>query len=225
MTSAASWPPTRRGWPSPAAPTGGWDASGPRDPQARGIDDGLFVSDVLTAIQARFCVDPGRIAVAGLSNGAGLVGYLACVLAGRIGAFAPVEAEFFQIPGGWHPAHPASIFDVHALTDPVAPYAGMPVARVAGLLRASIPAWLRVVMAADGCRSGPAPILLGVPAADRRAPSAGCQATAPPRGVIRLAAGGHSLAPHAGADRGRRDDSDSSWRIRCAGAPRPRSRA
>ncbi len=44
----------------------GWDASGPRDPEAHGIDDGLFVSDVLTAIQARYCVDPRRIAAAGI---------------------------------------------------------------------------------------------------------------------------------------------------------------
>ena len=65
----------------------GWDASGPRDPEAHGIDDGLFVSDVLTAIQARYCVDPGRIAAAGFSNSAGLVGYLACVLARSYGWF------------------------------------------------------------------------------------------------------------------------------------------
>ena len=71
----------------------GWDASGPRDPAARGIDDGLFVSNALTAIQAGYCVSPARIAAAGFSNGGGLVGYLACVLASRIGAFAAVEAH------------------------------------------------------------------------------------------------------------------------------------
>lgn len=69
----------------------GWDASGPADPYADGIDDGLFVSDLLNAVQAGYCVNPREIAATGLSNGAGLTGYLACVLADRIAAFVPVE--------------------------------------------------------------------------------------------------------------------------------------
>lgn len=133
----------------------GWDASGPRDPQARGIDDGLFVSDVLTAVQARYCVDPARITAAGFSNGAGLVGYLACVLAGRIGAFAAVEAEFFQIPGGCRPAHPASILDVHAVTDPVAPYAGVPPRGSPDYYASAIPDWLGAWALRDGCQPAP----------------------------------------------------------------------
>ena len=43
-----------------------------------------------------------------LSNGGSMVGYLACELADRIAAFAPVEGVFFQIPGGCHPDHPAA---------------------------------------------------------------------------------------------------------------------
>jgi polyhydroxybutyrate depolymerase len=74
--------------------TTGWDASGPRDPYAHGIDDGLFVSDVLNSIQAGYCVDPRRIAATGISNGGSMAGYLACVLAGRIAAFVPVEGVF-----------------------------------------------------------------------------------------------------------------------------------
>ena len=81
----------------------GWDASGPADPFADGIDDGLYVSDMLTAIQASYCVDPARIWATGFSNGGSMVGYLACVLADRIAAFAPVEGVFFQIPGGCQP--------------------------------------------------------------------------------------------------------------------------
>lgn len=76
----------------------GWDASEPRDPFANGIDDGLYVSDVLNALQAGYCVDPARIAATGISNGGSMAGYLACVLAGRIADFAPVEGVFFQIP-------------------------------------------------------------------------------------------------------------------------------
>jgi poly(3-hydroxybutyrate) depolymerase len=129
----------------------GWDASGPADPDADGIDDGLYVSDMVTAIQAAYCVDPARIWATGFSNGASLVGYLACVLAGRIAAFAPVEAVFFQIPGGCHPAHPAAILDVHVRTDPVAPYAGAPARGSPDYYALSIPRWLLGWAYRDGC--------------------------------------------------------------------------
>jgi hypothetical protein len=74
----------------------GWDSSGPADPDAGGIDDGLFVSDLLTVIQAGYCVDPARISATGVSNGGSMAGYLACVLAGRIAAVAPVEGVAVQ---------------------------------------------------------------------------------------------------------------------------------
>ena len=133
----------------------GWDVSGPRDPFADGIDDGLFVSDVLTAVQAGYCVDPRRIAATGMSNGGGLAGYLACVLAARIAVFVPVEGEFNQIPGGCHPAHPAAILDVHVTADPVAPYAGVPSRGSPDYYALAIPAWLRAWAFRDGCQAGP----------------------------------------------------------------------
>jgi polyhydroxybutyrate depolymerase len=133
----------------------GWDDSGPRDPYADGIDDGLFVSDVLNAVQAGYCVDPLRIAATGLSNGGGMAGYLACVLAGRIAVFAPVEGVFNQIAGGCHPARAAAILDVHVLTDPVAPYAGVPSRGSPDYYAPSIPSWLRAWALRDRCRTGP----------------------------------------------------------------------
>jgi polyhydroxybutyrate depolymerase len=133
----------------------GWDASGPRDPQADGIDDGLFVSNVLNAIQADYCVDPARIAATGMSNGGSMTGYLACVLSDRIAAFAPVEGVFFQIPGGCHPAHPVAVLDVHVRTDPVAPYAGVPSRGSPDYYALAIPAWLAAWARRDGCRLGP----------------------------------------------------------------------
>jgi len=133
----------------------GWDPSGPLDPYAHGIDDGLFVSDVLNAIQAGYCVDPRRIAATGISNGGSMTGYLACVLAGRIAAFMPVEGVFFQIPTGCHPVHPAAILDVHVPTDPVAPYAGVPSRGSPDYYALAIPAWLHSWALRDGCRAGP----------------------------------------------------------------------
>jgi poly(3-hydroxybutyrate) depolymerase/streptogramin lyase len=167
----------------------GWDASGPADPQAHGIDDGLYVSDVLNAVQAGYCVDPRRIAATGLSNGGSMTGYLACVLAGRIAVFAPVEGEFFQIPGGCHPARPASILDVHVLTDPVAPYAGVPSRASPDYYALSVPSWLRSWAARDRCQSGPR-LSAQQPGVTVTSWS-GCPGGAAVTGY-RLASGGHS---------------------------------
>ncbi len=88
-TGGGSWLPIRRvsAKDHGRAPPG-WDASGPRDPFADGIDDGLYVSHMLNEIQASYCVDARRIWATGISNGGSMVGYLACVLADRIAAFA-----------------------------------------------------------------------------------------------------------------------------------------
>jgi poly(3-hydroxybutyrate) depolymerase len=136
----------------------GWDASGPSDPFADGIDDGLYVSQMLSGIQASYCVNPQRIWATGISNGGSMVGYLACVLADRIAAFAPVEGVFFQIAGGCHPGHPAAILDVHVRTDPVAPYAGVPARGSPDYFALAIPAWLREWASRDDCSLVPQPV-------------------------------------------------------------------
>jgi polyhydroxybutyrate depolymerase len=186
----------------------GWDASGPRDPFADGIDDGLYVSDVLNALQAGYCVNPARIAATGISNGGSMAGYLACVLAGRIAGFAPVEGVFFQIPGGCHPSRPAAILDVHVLTDPVAPYAGVPSRGSPDYYALAIPAWLRGWAFRDGCTGSSHPLngsamIAGEP---RTAIVTGEQWADCPAGVtvvgVRLASGGHSWFQAIGAPAG-----------------------
>jgi virginiamycin B lyase len=174
----------------------GWDASGPRDPFADGIDDGLFVSDLLNAVQAGYCVDPRRITATGISNGGSMAGYLACVLAGRIAVFAPVEGVFFQIPGGCRPAGPAAILDVHVLTDPVAPYAGVPSRGSPDYYALSIPAWLRAWALRDRCRTGPH--VSGGSAEVTMTGWTGCSGGIGVTGY-RLASGGHSWFRAIGA--------------------------
>jgi len=177
----------------------GWDPSGPRDPYAHGIDDGLFVSNVLNAIQAGYCVDPARIAATGISNGGSMVGYLTCVLSARIAAFAPVEGVFFQIPGGCHPAHPAAILDVHVRTDPVAPYAGVPSRGSPDYYALAVPAWLAAWAQRDGCRPGPQPAAVAPPGEAER--WAHCPAGVSVTGLV-FPSGGHTWFRLIGAGAG-----------------------
>lgn len=101
-----------------------WAEIGPID---FGVDDVLFVSNILNDVQQKYCVDARRIYATGFSNGGGITNLLACRLAGRIAAFAPLSANAYAIPGGCHPGRPVPLLNIHGSADPLLPYNGIPV--------------------------------------------------------------------------------------------------
>jgi polyhydroxybutyrate depolymerase len=127
----------------------GWTTSGTNavtvtyDPM---VHDALFVSDLLTYLQATLCVDAHRIYATGWSNGGGMAGLLACALAGRVAAVAPVDGAFPPIADGCHPQHPISILEFHGTADPLVPYTGD-----ASMLWPPISEWLAAWAQRDGC--------------------------------------------------------------------------
>ncbi|MEO8971867.1 MAG: PHB depolymerase family esterase [Ktedonobacteraceae bacterium] len=129
-----------------------WASVGPID---FGVDDVLFVSDVLNDLQSKFCVDTHRIYVTGFSNGGGMSGFLACRLAGRIAAFAPLSGNFYDPPGGCHPGRPVPMLDFHGSADPLLPYNGIPTSQNAAWPLPSIPQWLQTWATRNGCTTGP----------------------------------------------------------------------
>ena len=129
-----------------------WASIGPID---YGIDDALFVSDVLTKLQRDFCVDPQRIYATGFSNGGGMSGFLACKLAKRIAAFAPVSGNYYSLPGGCHPGRSVPILEIHGTADSIVPYAGIPASENPIWPLPSVPQWLQDWASRDGCTGGP----------------------------------------------------------------------
>jgi polyhydroxybutyrate depolymerase len=125
----------------------GWATYGHNDPT---VDDVLFTSDLLNAVQSQLCVDAHRIFATGISNGGGMTNLLACTMAGRIAAFAPVAGAFYPIPGGCQPGRPVPIMEFHGTSDPVVTYTGRPF-----LDLPPIPTWLQDWATRDGCTSGP----------------------------------------------------------------------
>jgi len=92
-----------------------------------GVDDVGFTADLLDSLQDDLCVDPARTYATGKSNGAGLVGLLACRLPDRFAAVAPVAGAFY--PGareGCEDAVPVPVLDIHGVADATIPYAGDP---------------------------------------------------------------------------------------------------
>ncbi|MEO6890988.1 MAG: PHB depolymerase family esterase, partial [Ktedonobacteraceae bacterium] len=117
-----------------------WASVGPID---NGVDDVLFVSDILSDLQRKFCIDARRIYVTGFSNGGGMTGFLACRLAGRVAAFAPVSGNFYNPPGGCSPGRPVPILDFHGTADHVLPYNGIPASENAAWPLPPVSQWLQ----------------------------------------------------------------------------------
>ncbi len=130
-----------------------WAHVGPID---YGIDEAGFVSTLLDTLQTRFCVDAQRIYATGFSNGGGMTNFLACRLAGRIAAFAPISGNFYALPGGCHPERPVPILDFHGTKDGTLPYMGIPVSKNAAWPLPPIPQWLQTWAKRNGCTQGPA---------------------------------------------------------------------
>jgi polyhydroxybutyrate depolymerase len=129
-----------------------WAEIGPID---FGVDDVLFVSDILNDVQQKYCVDAHRIYATGFSNGGGVTNLLACRLAGRIAAFAPLSANAYAIPGGCHPGRPVPLLNMHGTADPLLPYNGIPVSVNPNWPLPSLPVYMQTWAARDGCTHGP----------------------------------------------------------------------
>lgn len=114
------------------------------------VNDVLFVSDLLSHLQATLCINPLRIYATGFSNGGGMTNLLACKLARRIAAFAPVSGSYPPAPGGCEARRPAPIMEFHGTADPIVPYRGNPLKG-----EPPIAYWLRQWAARDGCTKGP----------------------------------------------------------------------
>ena len=133
-----------------------WASVGPID---YGINDVHYVSLMLDDLQSKLCIDAHRIFVTGFSNGGGMSAYLACSLAGRIAAVAPVSGNYYAIPGGCRPGRSVPILEIHGSADTIVPYQGIPASLNPSWPLPSIPQWLHGWIMRDSCRQGPVTFL------------------------------------------------------------------
>ncbi len=117
-----------------------------------GIDELVFISDLLNKLQKELCVNAKRIYATGFSNGGGMSNYLACKLEGRIAAVAPIAGNYFALPdGGCQPGRAVSVLVIHGTADNVIAYNGRPNKEYPGWPLPPIPDFLSEWASRNGC--------------------------------------------------------------------------
>lgn len=89
------------------------------------IDDVGFISTLIDRLIKEYNIDPKRIYVTGMSNGAIMSYRLACELTEKIAAIAPVAGNMPQnIYPSCSPSMPISVLAINNANDPLVPFAG-----------------------------------------------------------------------------------------------------
>jgi len=89
-----------------------------------GPHDDLFTLAVIGQLTGRGWVDPGRVTVAGYSNGAGMAMAVAATHPDVVAAVVSIDGELIAAPGAPRPTGPVQAVLVHGTTDRVQPWAG-----------------------------------------------------------------------------------------------------
>ena len=112
--------PTGTAWAS--IPWGSWNAGHCcGHAMERGVDDVGLLRALIDELHRSQQADPGRVAVAGVSNGAMMAYRLACDAADQVTAIAAVAGS---MPPSCHPSRPVSVLIIHGTDDQMVPYAG-----------------------------------------------------------------------------------------------------
>jgi polyhydroxybutyrate depolymerase len=128
------------------------------------VDDVGYLIALIDHVQARLPVDPRRIYVVGMSNGAAMAGRLAVEHAERLAAIAQVAGTASaEVAAGQFHGAPLPVLQVHGSRDSIAPYQGgratgigarILIRRRAGL-SVGVDAWAAAWVAANGAGSEP----------------------------------------------------------------------
>ena len=86
------------------------------------MDEAAFTADLIDAVAQEVCIDPQRVYLAGMSNGAAITTFIACALPDRIAAIAAVAAT--AGPRACGTDEPIPIITFRATEDQCVPYEG-----------------------------------------------------------------------------------------------------
>ncbi len=132
-----------------------WNAGACCPPNAAvTADDVGFTAAILDDVSARICVNRRKVYATGFSNGAFMAYRLACELANRITAIAPV-AGVLGVPT-CNPVRAVPVGHFHGMLDTYVPFGEMmEVASVLGVTFRTVPATLDIFRVRNGCSGAP----------------------------------------------------------------------
>lgn len=82
-----------------------------------GNTDLVYVAALLDRVEADHCIDTSRVYATGLSNGAMMSSAVACTMADRFAAIAPIAG--ITLPDGCEPSRPVPVLTIHGTADPI----------------------------------------------------------------------------------------------------------
>jgi polyhydroxybutyrate depolymerase len=118
-------------------------------PPAHPANDIAFLSQLVTILEQRYCVNPERVYATGFSGGARMTSQLACDDSNIFAAVAPVSG--LRRPTPCPTVRPVPVVSFHGSADPVDPYGGHGQAYWVY----SVPTAAKYWAAQDGCRARP----------------------------------------------------------------------
>jgi len=93
------------------------------------VDETAFVAALLDDLPGVVAIDPKRVYATGISNGGMMAYQVACDLAGRVAAIAPVAGEMTMSASECRPTRPVAVLVIHGTADRNLPFDGGPGAR------------------------------------------------------------------------------------------------
>ena len=102
------------------------------DPDRTANADLVFVDQLLDHLEADLCIDTSRVYATGLSNGALLSSVIACTMADRFAAVAPVAG--IAAPEPCTPSRPVPVLAFHGTADPILLFNGGVGSRLSSVL-------------------------------------------------------------------------------------------
>lgn len=177
---------------------------------SRNPDDVGFLTQLLDRLQSDYPIDPARVFVTGVSNGAMMAYRFACEQADRVSAVASVAGAVRV--DACQPSRPVSVLEIHGTEDPLLPYeGGAPDAvEAAGASYPSTRAMMQRWTEIDGCPPPLRPAIAGPVTTDTWE---GC-ANGTTVKLITVQGGGHLwFAPGLGPANGALDATSTIWRF------------
>jgi polyhydroxybutyrate depolymerase len=120
--------------------------------QEMNINDVGFISALIDDLVLHYRVNPKRVYVAGMSNGAMLTYRLGCELSGKIAAIAAVSGTLIAREP-CNPSRPVPLLHIHSTLDTVVPYPGG--IGIGGYYFPPVDSALQVWVNIGGCASAP----------------------------------------------------------------------